>query len=138
MLMKFVSAGTVLGALGGRAGKVKPKTWWNLCSHTLPTAHTPGQQNLAALGGGQAGWLRPRTACKTRCKRLYSTSHCLPRPPDTAGLPRTVVWEAGQILANIEFQGQGCAGWACGAGANSTGKLADLKPHEWGFALNKK
>eukprot|EP00983_Pelagomonas_calceolata_P007600 246879-Pelagomonas_calceolata.AAC.3 len=29
-------------------------------------------------------------------KIVYSTRHCLPRPPDTAGLPSSLVWEASQ------------------------------------------
>eukprot|EP00983_Pelagomonas_calceolata_P134676 1162083-Pelagomonas_calceolata.AAC.4 len=38
MLMNFVSTGAVRGACGGRLGKVKMKSFWNLSSQTLPAA----------------------------------------------------------------------------------------------------
>eukprot|EP00983_Pelagomonas_calceolata_P044660 1139401-Pelagomonas_calceolata.AAC.1 len=44
------------------------------------------------------GWLSLRSAKFSKPKDVYSTSHHLPRPPDTAGLPITSVWETSQIL----------------------------------------
>eukprot|EP00983_Pelagomonas_calceolata_P082415 1155918-Pelagomonas_calceolata.AAC.3 len=96
---------------------------------------TPGHQNLAApVTSTPNSCLWPRTACKTRCKLFYSTSHCLPHPPGTAELPRLFVWEARQ-----GFRAGGCAKQARAARCELYRKLATLglTPHEWGFAKNE-
>eukprot|EP00983_Pelagomonas_calceolata_P048375 1141025-Pelagomonas_calceolata.AAC.5 len=61
------------------------------------------------------------TEAKNCLKRLpkdfYSTSHSLPRPPDTAELPELFVWEGSK-----KIQAEGCAGGGPGQpGVNFTG-----------------
>eukprot|EP00983_Pelagomonas_calceolata_P061123 1146680-Pelagomonas_calceolata.AAC.1 len=41
-------------------------------------------------------------------KDLHSTSHCLPRPTDTAGLPKLFVWRVGKVSGRVvHWTGQG-------------------------------
>eukprot|EP00983_Pelagomonas_calceolata_P084707 1156410-Pelagomonas_calceolata.AAC.2 len=49
-------------------------------------------------------------------KDLHSTSHCLPRPTDAAGLPRLFVWEGSQ-----SFRAGGALGGPGQPGVNLTG-----------------
>eukprot|EP00983_Pelagomonas_calceolata_P088401 1157200-Pelagomonas_calceolata.AAC.2 len=58
-----------------------------------------------------------QTACKTGCKLFNSTSHCLPRPTDTAGLPILFVWEGSQSM-----RAGGAQGGPGQPGVNFTGK----------------
>eukprot|EP00983_Pelagomonas_calceolata_P057472 1145078-Pelagomonas_calceolata.AAC.2 len=92
---------------------------WNLCSLNHARC-TPGHPNLAApvtnawqarqVSGWMVGWLAQAPNClQTRRKRSYSTSHCLLRPPDAAGLSISFVWEVSQSFKRgVRWVSQGC------------------------------
>eukprot|EP00983_Pelagomonas_calceolata_P033411 1046312-Pelagomonas_calceolata.AAC.2 len=117
-------AGAALGAWLGATGQLLSAAKHNNAPYRF--AHCTGShQNLKSPVEGFAGsacrvpkrmvgWLAQpsaascrRAVCKTCSECLCSTSHCLPRTPDTAGLPKLFVWEESQ-----SFRAGGYAGWA--------------------------
>eukprot|EP00983_Pelagomonas_calceolata_P117986 1160461-Pelagomonas_calceolata.AAC.4 len=95
-------------------GKSKPK----LLESLFPSFArcTPGHQNLAVLEFP---------------KDFYCPSHCLPRPPDTAGLPSRFNWEDSRVGGSLGGLRQ--------PGVNFTGRrqAQGLTLNEWGFARNE-
>eukprot|EP00983_Pelagomonas_calceolata_P008321 271243-Pelagomonas_calceolata.AAC.1 len=96
------------GGLEWPAWESQNQNFWSQCS-TLPAAPkgtevwVPRQKGLLGLhaefqGGWLAGWLRPSTACSPFQTFFCSTSPCLPRPPETAGQPSSLVWEGSRNL----------------------------------------
>eukprot|EP00983_Pelagomonas_calceolata_P065563 1148645-Pelagomonas_calceolata.AAC.2 len=73
-----------------------------------------------------AGWLAQGTEnCLQKFpKDIYSHSHCLPRPTDTAGLPNKYIWEGSRISrAGV------CPGCAKAARCDLYRKSATLRAH---------
>jgi len=60
-----------------------------------------------------------------------STTPCPSPPPDTAGLPKLIVWVTVQVLG-----AGGALGGPARPGVNFGGKKTNLgaAPHDWGFA----
>eukprot|EP00983_Pelagomonas_calceolata_P066038 1148840-Pelagomonas_calceolata.AAC.5 len=71
--------------------------------------------------GRMVGWLvQPKNCLQKFPRDLYSTSHCLLRPSDTAGLPKHFAWEGNQ-----NSRMGGALGGPGQPGVNSTGRQAN-------------